>query len=149
MNIEPSDLDRDSQRKLAGNVAIGEACIIVAAGSTPMHDDDREAYAGDAVVNILTAVYGAAGHCEPQPEKVPAVLYDEDAAQEARDFLDRCYRAWVGDAEDYGKADPVDACPNCGRPFDGRKHAGDPCDVCNASEDGMADPGRARRNTGA
>jgi hypothetical protein len=40
----------------------------------------------------------------------------------------------------------MENCPNCGRPFDGLRHAGDPCDVCEADTDSMADPGRARRN---
>jgi hypothetical protein len=40
----------------------------------------------------------------------------------------------------------MESCPNCGRPFDGHMHAGDPCDVCEAKHDGMADPGRAKRD---
>lgn len=39
----------------------------------------------------------------------------------------------------------MQVCANCGRPFDGFTHPGDPCDVCGASVDGIADPGRHRR----
>ena len=30
-------------------------------------------------------------------------------------------------------------CPNCGRPYDGEDHPGDPCDVCGAQTDGRAE----------
>lgn len=64
----------------------------------PVHEDDIEAAASDAISDILTALYGPAGTWSDHFHA------RQNAREAARNLLDRAYRSYDGDAEDYTTA---------------------------------------------
>lgn len=80
----------------------GERMIANSAGYaySKIDEDDREAFASDAVSDILTALFGPAGGYKPQDGPVEIVM-NRAAIEEADEFLSRCLRSYEGDAEDY------------------------------------------------
>jgi hypothetical protein len=97
-----TDLDRDSLRQLNERKAVGNQCIGIAAGDArTVTPDERETYASDAVADILTALFGPAGSYVVRDDAPSQRVWSKDKLAEARAFLDRCYRSWEGDSEDY------------------------------------------------
>jgi hypothetical protein len=101
------DFDHGSS-EYEGRVEIGAKCIELAAGPGEGGFDemaeDRETYGGDAVSDILTALFGPAGHCVEGEESGPVKrVWNDEARREAEAFLDHCLRSWEGDSEDYYK----------------------------------------------
>jgi hypothetical protein len=96
-------LDEESQEMLDRRIAIGDRCIVIAANGLDDEsyylddEDDRRTYACDAVSDILSALFGAAGSFTPDGKP----QYDWDQIGAARNFLDSALRSYEGDAEDY------------------------------------------------
>jgi hypothetical protein len=88
MKIAPSnDYDR---RKANGRAAIASV-------GTDLAELDTETAASDAVANILTALFGAAGAFDTHGSLISDPLAEVHAAK----FLTRALGSWRGDAEDY------------------------------------------------
>ena len=97
--------DQDSQ-KLFDERATKGAKLIEQTWGRPVEDEERESAAKDAVSDILTSLFGAAGsYFDPGPGKPWALRPNELALNDARAFIERAFESWVGDAEDYAEAD--------------------------------------------
>ncbi len=70
--------------------------LMVTAYTRAIAADEKETAGSDAVSDILTALFGPAGHYDGEK-----VVHDHDVNHQARVFLDHAYHSWCGDAEDY------------------------------------------------
>lgn len=84
----------------------GLACLTEAWGREPQGEDVNCA-ASDAIADVLTALFGAAGYCE-QGEDGWHVRLNEERVAEARHMALRGFESWLGDAEDYEQEDVED-----------------------------------------
>lgn len=120
-------LDPDGHSALERRTAIGEEIMAVAYGGSTPHEEDRETAASDAISDVLTAMYGPAGHYvivseEPySSERVDNV----EALSNAQGLLSHSMRSYEGDAEDY-TVEPEPALHEAERTYaDGVRHGGE------------------------
>lgn len=78
---------------------LGEKCLRLVHGN-PVHPEDRESAASDAISDILTAMYGPAGTTVESDGRYQVVLNGK-TLDKARELLDHALRSYEGDAEDY------------------------------------------------
>lgn len=89
-------LDPDSSAQLARRISVGRNAL------NAMHDDnDDETTAADLISDVLTALYGPAGYSVPTSADDFEQRWREEALTHAQQILDRGFRSWEGDAEDY------------------------------------------------
>lgn len=97
-------LDADSEKQLAGRRSRGEHLLVTAWGRKVL-DDERISAASDAISDILTALYGPAGHYADVQDDAGdthwRAVWNDDALESAQELLDRSMRSYQGDAEDY------------------------------------------------
>ena len=98
-------LTSESQAKLDERVGIGTALIKSAwCGRVERGDEDFTTAAKDAISNILTALFGPAGHWiydEGNPVSGVSLVTDADAYADASSLVDDALQSYFGDAEDY------------------------------------------------
>ena len=108
-------LDNHAQDTLDKRIAIGDRCIAIAAEGVDSDSyyvedaaEERETHASDAVSDILTALFGAAGtwdEASRTPDGRAHIVHDFVKHGTAKEFLDHCLQSWIGDAEDYFSGD--------------------------------------------
>lgn len=101
--MDETKLESFGRAQLDRRKDVGLACIEEAAGHPVTEDDNEEleTYASDAISDILTAVYGPAGHYTWRPEGVGLRVDNTEALDNAQGLLSHAMRSYEGDAEDY------------------------------------------------
>jgi hypothetical protein len=97
----PTKSDLESRRER------GNEILTLVWGPEPLNEE-RESAAADAISDILTALYGPAGHYEDTgPDEIAGfyAVWNETALRQAEAMLSRSEESWRGDAEDYGPDD--------------------------------------------
>lgn len=100
--LSSNQLTADSLDQLERRSEIGVDCILLAhGGEGELLAEERETYAKDAISDILTALFGAAGSYVANHDGETGLIPERFALNEARRLVEEAFESWTGDAEDY------------------------------------------------